>query len=54
METDLDVLESSVYLVYCLDSGQVERARWRPSNVKGWTIERAHKLQSFLRVIFTL
>ena len=22
METDLDVLESSVYLVYCLDSGR--------------------------------
>ena len=29
----------SDYLVHCLDSGQVERALWQPSNVKGWPIK---------------
>ena len=29
----------SDYLVYCLDSRQVKRALWQPSNVKGWPIK---------------
>ena len=29
----------SDYQVYCLDSRQVKRALWQPSNVKGWPIK---------------
>ena len=29
----------SDYLVHCLDSGQVERALWQPSNIKGWPVK---------------